>query len=301
MAIVVYVNGRISGEQDAVISVLDHGFLYGEGVYEVVRTYERRPFLFDRHLQRLRRSAKMIALDVPFSDAELGEKLGEVTAAFFEQPDNRAVADLYVRVLVTRGVGEISYDPSCCGQPSLVIIVKPLVGLAPEVYERGVKVVIASIVRNHPRSINPLIKSNNLLNNALAAQEAYRRGAFDAVLRNYRGEIAECSVANLFVVKGWKLVTPPLDAGLLSGITRGFVLELCPAAGVPVEQKVLRDDDLFEADESFLTSSTQEVVPIVQVDDRTIGDGRPGPVTRRLLEAYRQRVREITGAVNGQP
>ena len=294
MAIVVYVNGRIGGEQDAVISVLDHGFLYGEGVYEVVRTYERRPFLLDRHLQRLRRSARMIAMDVPFTDAELGGKLGEVTAAFFEQADNRAVADVYVRVLVTRGVGEISYDPSACGQPSLVIIVKPLAGLAPEVYERGVKVVIVSIVRNHPCSINPLIKSNNLLNNALAAQEAYRRGAFDAVLRNFRGEIAECSIANLFVVKDGRLVTPPLEAGLLSGITRGFVLELCPGAGVPVEQKVLRDDDLYEADESFLTSSTQEVVPIVQVDDRTIGSGRPGPVTKRLLDAYRQRVREMT-------
>jgi branched-chain amino acid aminotransferase len=297
MAIVVYVNGRIGGEQDAVISVLDHGFLYGEGVYEVVRTYDRRPFLFERHLQRLRRSAQMIALDVPFSDADLADKVRETTAAFFEHPDNRSVADVYVRVLVTRGVGEINYDPSCCGQPSLVIIVKPLVGLPADVYEHGVKVAIVSIVRNHPCSINPLIKSNNLLNNALAAQEAYRRGAFDAVLRNYRGEIAECSIANLFVVKDGHLVTPPLEAGLLSGITRGFVLELCPGADVPVEQKVLRDADLLNADESFLTSSTQEIVPIVQVDDRPVGDGRPGPVTARLLHAYRQRVREMTAPV----
>jgi len=293
MAIVVYVNGRIGGEQDAVISVLDHGFLYGEGVYEVVRTYDRKPFLFDRHLQRLRQSAQMIALEVPYSDAELGERLRETAEVFFDHPDNRGVADVYVRMLVTRGAGEISYDPSSCRQPSLVIIVKPLVGLAPDVYERGVKVVIASVVRNHPCSINPLIKSNNLLNNALAAQEAFRRGAFDAVLRNYRGEIAECSIANLFVVKHGTLWTPPIEAGLLSGITRGFVFELCPGAGVPVEQRVLYDADLFGADEAFLTSSTQEVVPIVQVDDRRIGDGRPGPVTRRLLEAYRAKVREI--------
>jgi branched-chain amino acid aminotransferase len=293
MAIVVYVNGRISGERDAVVSVLDHGFLYGEGVYEVVRTYDRKPFLFGRHLQRLRRSAQMIALDVPYSDAELTLRLQETTAAFYEHPENRTVADVYVRMLVTRGVGDISYDPSSCRDPSLVIIVKPLVGLAREVYERGVKVVIASVVRNHPCSINPLIKSNNLLNNALAAQEAFRRGAFDAVLRNYRGEIAECSIANLFVVKNGTLWTPPIEAGLLSGITRGFVFELCPGAGVPFEQKVLHDADLFEADESFLTSSTQEVVPVVQVDDRPIGDGRPGPVTRHLLEAYRARVREI--------
>ena len=293
MAIVVYVNGRIGGEQEAVISVLDHGFLYGEGVYEVVRTYDHQPFLLDRHLQRLRRSAHMIALDVPFSDADLAGRLRDTTEAFFSHPDNRTVADVYVRMLLTRGVGEISYDPSSCREPSLVIIVKPLVGLSSQVYERGVKVIIASVVRNHPCSINPLIKSNNLLNNALAAQEAFRRGAFDAVLRNYRGEIAECSIANLFVVKDGKLRTPPIEAGLLSGITRGFVFELCPEAGIPLEQKVLYDADLFEADESFLTSSTQEVVPIVQVDDRPIGDGRPGPVTRRLLHAYRRKVQEI--------
>ncbi len=296
MPMVMNVNGRICGEQDAVVPVLDHGFLYGEGVYEVVRTYGRRPFLFDRHLQRLRRSADMIHLDVPFSDAELDDRLHQTIGAFFEHSGNGSVADVYVRVLLTRGVGEISYDPACCPNASLVIIVKALVGLPAQVYERGVKVVISSIVRNHPQSINPLIKSNNLLNNALAAQEAYRRGAFDAVLRNYRGEIAECSIANLFVVQNGALLTPPLDAGLLSGITRGFVLELCPTAGVAVAQQALHDEDLLNAGESFLTSSTQEIVPIVQVDDRTIGDGRPGPVTKRLLEAYRQRVREITGS-----
>ena len=295
MAMVINVNGRMGGEQDAVVSVLDHGFLYGEGVYEVVRTYGCKPFLFDRHLQRLRRSAEMIHLDVPFSDPELNDRLRQTICAFFAHPDNGTVIDVYVRLLLTRGVGEITYDPACCAAPSLVIIVKPLVGLSPEVYERGVKVVISSVVRNHPQSINPLIKSNNLLNQALAAQEAYRRGAFDAVLRNYRGEIAECSIANLFVVKNGALVTPPIEAGLLSGITRGFVLELCPAAGVTVTQQILHDRDLLEADESFLTSSTQEIVPIVQVDDRKIGDGRPGPVTKQLLGAYRQRVREMTG------
>ncbi len=294
MAVVVYVNGRIGGEQDATIPVLDHGFLYGEGVYEVVRTYAREPFLLDRHLQRLRRSAAMIALDVPFPDARLEGELRKTVAAFFDHPENRGVADVYVRMLLTRGTGDISYDPSRCGPPSLVIIVKPMVPHPAAVYEHGVKVIISTVVRNHPCAISPLIKSNNLLNQALAAQEAYRSGAFDAVMRNYRGELAECSIANLFVVKDGKALTPPVDAGLLSGITRGFVFELCPAAGVPLEQRVLHDEDLFEADESFLTSSTQEVVPIVQVDDRQIGDGRPGPITRRLLAAYRERVREMT-------
>ncbi len=295
MSVVVCVNGRIGGEQDAVIPVLDHGFLYGEGVYEVVRTYARKPFLLDRHLQRLRRSAGMIALEVPFSDAHLEGELRRTVEAFFANGDNRGVADAYVRILVTRGVGDISYDPARCGPPSLVIIVKPMVPHPAAVYEHGVKVIVSTVVRNHPCAISPLIKSNNLLNQALAAQEAYRAGAFDAVMRNYRGDLAECSIANLFVVKDGKAMTPPLDAGLLSGITRGFVCELCPAAGVPLVQQVLHDEDLFEADESFLTSSTQEVVPIVQVDDQTIGDGRPGPVTRRLLAAYRARVREFTG------
>ena len=296
MPIAVNVDGRITGERDAVIPVLDHGFLFGEGVYDVVRTYGRTPFLFDRHVRRLRRSAEMIGLDVPFSDAELVARVRETSSAFFAHPDNESVADVYVRLVLTRGVGDITYDPSSCPSPSLVIIVKALLPLAPSVYECGVKVIIASVVRNHPNSINPLIKSNNLLNNALAAQEAIRAGAFDAVMRNYRGELAECSGTNLFVVKGGRLLTPPLDAGLLSGITRGFVLELCPEVGVPVEQKVLHDDDLFGADESFLTSTTKEVVPIVAVDGRTIGDGHPGPVTKRLLEAYRRRAREMTGA-----
>jgi branched-chain amino acid aminotransferase len=178
----------------------------------------------------------------------------------------------------------------------VVIIAKTLNPLGPEVYERGVKVAIVSVVRNHPRSLNPLIKSNNLLNNALAAQEAYRRGAFDAVLRNYRGEISECSIANLFVVKGQEVLTPPVDAGLLVGITRGFVLELGLAGGVPIREVTLHDEDLFGADEAFLTSSTQEIVPIVQVDDRVIGNGTPGPTTRRLHAFYREQVDALCSA-----
>lgn len=294
MAIVVNVNGRIGDEAHALISVLDHGFLYGEGIYEVVRTYNRRPFLLDRHLQRLRRSAEMIALELPMSDAEFEAQVAETSRVFFAHPANLSVADAYIRVLVTRGVGEISYDPATCKHPSVVIIVKPLTARAEGVYDRGVKVSLVSVVRNHPCSINPLIKSNNLLNNALAAQEAFRKGSFDAVLRNYRGELAECSTANLFIVKDGRLMTPPLDSGLLSGITRAFIFEVCDSAHVEVEQRVLHDDDLFGADESFLTSTTQEVVPIVRVDDRVIGDGKPGPITLRLLDTFRRKANELT-------
>jgi branched-chain amino acid aminotransferase len=293
MAAIINVNGRIAGEHEAVISVLDHGFLYGEGIYEVVRTYDGRPFLFDRHLRRLRRSADMIAMPLPFTDAELVARVRETIAAFHGQANVHSNQDVYVRILVTRGVGELSYDPASCDAPSIVVIVKPFIAHPPEVYGKGVKVALVPIVRNHPSSINPLIKSNNLLNNALAAQEAFRRGAFDAVMRNYRGEISECSISNLFVVKDGTIVTPPLDAGLLAGITREFVLELAPAAGVPAREDVLRDADLLGADESFLTSSTQEIVPVVRVDEQMIGAGRPGPVTLRLRDLYKRKIREL--------
>jgi branched-chain amino acid aminotransferase len=160
----------------------------------------------------------------------------------------------------------------------------------------GVRVAIAGIIRNHPGSVSPRIKSNNLLNNALAAQEAYRRGAFEAIMRNYRNEISEGSISNIFVVKGGEVTTPPLDAGLLAGITRAFVLEVAPAASVVIREGVVQDSDLFGADECFLTSSTQEIIPVVRVDDATIGNGRPGPVTTRLHAEYRRQAAAVTAS-----
>ncbi len=275
------------------IPVLDHGFLYGEGIYEVVRTYDGKPFLFDRHLRRMRRSAEMIALRLPFSDADLTARVRETIAAFHRQPGVPHGQDVYLRVLITRGIGELSYDVAACTTPSVVIIVRPLSPHPPEVYERGVRVALVPVVRNHPSSINPLIKSNNLLNNALAAQEAFRRGAFDAVMRNYRGELAECSTSNLFIVKDGALLTPPLDAGLLAGITRGFVIELAPEAGLPMREVELHDQDLLGAAESFLTSSTKEIVPIVRVDETVIGTGGPGPITTTLRNLFKRKTKEL--------
>jgi branched-chain amino acid aminotransferase len=303
MTATINVNGRITGERDAVISVLDHGFLYGEGVYEVVRAYGREPFVLDRHLRRMRVSAGMIALPMPFTDGEIRSGITDTIDAFQAQPENRNVDGLYVRFLLTRGVGDISYDPGGCLAPSLVIIIKAIAAPSAEVYERGVRVVLVSVVRNHPGSINPAIKSNNLLNNALAAQEAIRRGAFEGLMHNYRGELSEGSTTNLFIVRDGVARTPPLDAGLLSGITRGLVLELSAPTGIAVEEATLRDQDLFGADEVFITSTTREIVPVVCVDDRTIGTGMPGPVTRRLLRAYRENVQELTGypAPAGEP
>ena len=292
MAATVNVNGRVSDQEHAVISVFDHGFLYGEGVYETLRTYNGQPFLFDRHMRRLRKSAGMLALEVPLEDEQIDARFRETmrTAGLGDGPDREA----YIRILVTRGVGELTYDPAATPIPSVVVIVKPNVDPPPEVFERGVRVSLVPIVRNHPGSVNPLIKSNNLLNNALAMQEAFRHGGFEGVMRNYKGELAECTQSNLFIVKNGAALTPPIDAGLLPGITREFLFEVGREAGIDVREAVLKDADLLGADESFLTSTTREVVPIVQVDDRRIGLGAPGPVTKALLDGFRRKAQELT-------
>jgi len=290
----VNVNGRISDREHAVVSVFDHGFLYGEGVYETLRTYNGRPFLFERHMRRLRNSAGMIALPVPLADAEIGARFDETlqAAGLTGGPGREG----YIRLMLTRGVGELSYDPAVCPATSIVVIVKPQVDPPPEAFERGVSVALVSIVRNHPASVNPLIKSNNLLNNAMGMQEAFRGGHYEGVMRNYRGELAECTTANLFVVTRGAALTPPLDAGLLPGITREFLFEIGAERGIPVRESVLRDDDLLGADEAFLTSTTREIVPITRVGVRQIGSGLPGPLTRALLDAYRSKTRELTAS-----
>jgi branched-chain amino acid aminotransferase len=309
MSAFVNVNGQISDSEHAAISVFDHGFLYGEGVYETIRTYNGEPFLFDRHMKRLRDSAAMIRLDVPFIDEEfLKRSTDTMQAAGLGRPrlprasvsESRgrhggdAVDEAYIRILLTRGIGELTYDPAATPDPSLVIIVKPLPVPAASDFENGVKVCMVDIIRNHPQSVSPMIKSNNLLNNALGMQQALRQGGVEGVFRNYRGELSECSQSNLFVVKNGVVRTPPLDAGLLPGITRAFVFELGAAVGVKVEEATLHDNDLFGADEAFFTSTTRELMPIVQVDDRTIGSGKPGPITTKLLAEFRKKANELT-------
>ena len=295
MSAFVNVNGRITDAAAAVIPVYDHGFLYGEGVYEVFRTYNGRPFLFGAHMTRLRASADRIHLPVPFSDQDILERsVNTMAAAGLGESRGEA----YVRLMLTRGVGEITYDPAACPVPSLVIIAKPLPDTPASTYEKGTRVVmVEQIVRNHPESVSPLIKSNNLINNALGMQQAIRANAAEAVFRNYRGELAECAQSNLFIVKDGVVKTPPLGAGLLAGITRAFVLELGRALDVPTEEATLFDRDLFEADEAFFTSTTKEIVPIVAVGigvgaeqrDHVVGSGVPGPTTTKLLVEFRRR------------
>jgi branched-chain amino acid aminotransferase len=292
MNVMVNVNGQLADREHAAIPVFDHGFLYGEGIYETLRTYNGQPFLFDRHMQRLRASAAMIELPIPLSDLEIARRFDATVQAAGLGGGEEA----YIRLLVTRGVGELTYDPAACPEPSVVIIVKPHVDPPAEAFSDGVKTSLVSIVRNHPQTVNPLIKSNNLLNCALAMQEAYKRGAFEGVMRNYRGELAECTTANLFVVKDGTVLTPPLDAGLLAGITRAFVLEIARALNIPARETVLHDADLLHADEAFLTSTTRELVPITTVDATVIGSGRPGPITGQLLAEYRRRAQAMTTA-----
>jgi branched-chain amino acid aminotransferase len=298
MRATVNVNGRITPEHEAVISVFDHGFLYGEGIYETLRTYHGRLFLYDRHLRRLRNSARLIDLAIPFTDDELaGHIRNTITAADLPgAPVYDRLQEAYVRVLVTRGVGDLTYDLRATPKPSWVIIVKPLPQPPAEIYEQGVKVVLVDVVRNHPQSVNPMIKSNNLMNLALAAQQAQKRGGFEPVLRNYRGELTECATANLFIVRNGAVLTAPVECGLLPGITREFLFEVGRDVGVDLREEVLREDDLFGADEAFLTSTTREVVPIVAVDDRSIGNGKPGVVTRKLLEAFRDRAASLSSS-----
>lgn len=288
MQATVNVNGKISDGGSAVVSVFDHGFLYGEGIYETLRTYRLVPFLLDRHLKRLRASAAMIGLTIPQDDAALTGTIADTMA--------RAALDgeQYLRLLVTRGVGELSYDPATCPDPTVVIIVKPHAENPPEALERGIAMITSSVLRNHPQAINPLIKSNNLLNNALAMQEAIRAGAQEALMRNYLGEISECAQSNFFIVEGDVILTPALQSGLLEGVTRNFVLEVARSGGLTVRESILGDDDVRGADEMFITSTTREILPVTRLDDNPVGTGVPGRVTLALAAAFRSQVDALT-------
>jgi branched-chain amino acid aminotransferase len=284
----VYVNGKIAQADQAVVPVYDHGFVYGEGVYETLRTYNRVPFLYDRHMRRLRQSADRLMLDVPFDDATLLEWINQTVDAAGE------LKEAYIRVLLTRGVGDLNYDLKSTPIPTTVIIVKPFEAPPARVFTDGIRLALVDMLRNHPKSVNPLIKSNNLLNNALAMQAAYRAGAEEALMCNFRGELTECSQANFFMVRGGAALTPKSEAGLLEGVTRAFIFELGRELGIDVREETLFPKDLGTADEMFITSTTRELSPVVNVDGRAVGSGKPGAVTRRLLELYQTRAQELS-------
>ena len=289
----VYVNGTIKPAHEASVPVYDHGFLYGEGVYETLRTYNRVPFLYDRHMRRLRQSSRHLHLDVPFSDDQLAGWIGDTVAAAGD------IREAYIRVLFTRGVGELNYDPKSTPTPSLIIIVKPFEEPPGRVFSEGIRISLVPILRNHPGSVNPLIKSNNLLNNALAMQEAYRRGAEEGLMCNYRGELSECSQSNFFMVRDGVALTPKSQAGLLEGVTRAFLFEVGRDVGIDVRDETLYPKDLESAEEMFITSTTRELSPVTRVDDRVVGTGKPGRVTMKLLEGYRRRAEQLCAKGTG--
>jgi branched-chain amino acid aminotransferase len=274
------INGEIVPLEEARVPVLDNGFVFGDSVYEVLRTYGGRPFASERHFRRLRASAKRLGIPIPATNGELLARVRDLLA----RADD---VESYIRIVVTRGVGNSSYDFDAVVGPTLVIIQRPLLPPPRRHYEEGIRVGAVGVRRNHPLSLDPVIKSSNLLNNILAVREARARGAEESVLLNLDGFVAEGASTNVFVARGGTLRTPPLSAGILGGITREVVLELAVSTEVPCREENLELRDLLEADEAFLSSTTREVLPVRQVDDTVLGDGRPGPITRRLMEAFR--------------
>ena len=283
MGFAVSIDGRVGRPEEVTLKVTDNGFVFGDSAYETLRTYGGRPFELDRHLRRLRRTIGMLGFDLRTSDDEIKARI-DACLSFASNPES------YLRVIVSRGVGDMSYRFERIQAPTVAMYVKPLEPQNEAMYEKGVAAIIASIRRNPIEALNPAMKTSNLLNNALAIREAHAKGAFEAILLNTRGEVAEAAGSNVFIVKGGSLLTPPLSCGLLAGITREITLEIAAATGVPHEERVLYPEDLRTADELFITSSLKELAPIVTLDGKPIGDGRPGPVTKALLAAYRARI-----------
>ena len=273
------VNGTVVPAAEARVSVLDNGFAFGDSVYEVMRTYGGSPFEPGRHFRRLRASAWRLGFEVPGSDLELLDQVEALLA-------RAGAGESYVRIVVSRGVGDCSYDFAKIERPTVVMIQKPLPAYPARHYEEGLRVAAVDVRRNHPRALDPAIKSSNLLNNILAVREAQARGCDEPLLLNHDGLIAEGASTNLFIVLEGALLTPPLSAGILAGITREVVLELAGTLGTPCHQKPLHLDALLGADEAFLTSTTREIVPVRQVDEELVGDGRPGPYTCQLMDAF---------------
>jgi branched-chain amino acid aminotransferase len=275
----VFIDGKFYSQRDAKVSVFDHGLLYGDGIFEGIRAYNGRVFKLNEHIDRLFCSAKALLLKVPMTRAALNRAVVETCR------ENR-VRDGYIRLLVTRGVGTLGLNPNRCKKPSVIIIAGKIQLYPRALYEKGMDIITVPTVRNLHSAVNPAIKSLNYLNNILAKIEANNAGCEEAVMLNSEGYVAECTGDNLFIMKAGQLLTPPLYAGALYGITRGTVMDLARESGIPAMETTLTRYDLFNADECFLTGTGAEVVPVVKIDGRVIGSGRPGRVTRKLVTAY---------------
>src|SRR5262245_10767989 len=276
----IYIDGKYYDEKSAKVSVFDHGLLYGDGVFEGIRAYNGRVFKLKEHIDRLFSSAKAILLNIPMSHAQ-------VTEAVLETCRRNKIRDGYIRLVVTRGAGGLGLNPYKCKRASIIVIADKIQLYPPELYERGMDIITVPTTRNLHSALNPAIKSLNYLNNILAKIEAINSGCEEAIMLNAEGFVAECTGDNIFIGKGDQLLTPPLSAGALYGITRSVVIELAREAGLVVSEPNLTRYDLFNADECFLTGTGAEVIAVVKIDGRVIGSGRPGPMTKRLVKKYK--------------
>ena len=280
MGQIVNIDGTLYPPEDAKISVYDHGFLYGDNIYEALRTYRGKIFLIERHLFRLEASSKLIHLKLPFSGDEFRRQLERTIGA-------AGNGESYMRLIVTRGKGAISLDMDRSERASFVIIVNALDPFPSEYYEKGVKVAMVAIRRNDRQTLNPRIKSGNLLNNVLAYGQAKSEGAFEGILCNLAGNVTEATSSNVFIVKNGTLITPSLESGLLSGVTRGLVLELAASQQIPIEERDVSPSEMQTCDECFITSTTKGVMPVNQISEKLLPPA-PGPVTKQIMQAYRQ-------------
>jgi branched-chain amino acid aminotransferase len=285
MSFKVYIDGKLYAKEDAKISVYDHGLLYGDGVFEGIRSYGGKVFRMQAHLDRLWSSAKAILLNVPMTKVEMARAIEETLAA-------NGIQDGYIRVVLTRGVGTLGLDPNLCPHPQVIIITDYIALYPQELYTKGLEIVTVSVARNHPAALSPRIKSLNYLNNILAKIEGQKAGCVEALMLNHKGEVAECTGDNIFLVRDGALLTPSMESGILEGITRDAVIEIALAAGITVREIPLTKHDVYIADECFLTGTAAEVIPVVKVDGRAIGDGLPGPMTRDLIERFHKLTRE---------
>lgn len=285
MSLKVYINGQLFDKEDAKISVYDHGLLYGDGVFEGMRSYSGKVFRLNEHLDRLWKSARAICLNIPISQDEVAKAVNDTLQV-------NGIKDGYIRLVVTRGSGSLGLDPNRTSNPQVIIITDHISLYPDEFYQNGLEIITASTIRNHPAALSPRIKSLNYLNNIMAKVEGLQANCVEAMMLNHKGEVAECTGDNIFIVTEGRLRTPPLDAGILEGITRQAVIDLAEEAGITVEQMPMTRHDVYIADECFLTGSAAKVIPVVKIDSRVIGDGKPGPVTKQLTKLFHEVTRK---------
>ena len=284
MSLKIWIDGKLVDKSEAKISVYDHGLLYGDGVFEGIRVYSSKIFELEAHLDRLWNSAKAIRLQIPVTR-------DEITKAMYETVKANNFTDCYIRLVVTRGVGDLGLDPKKCAKPS-VFVISDLIAVYPkEMYDKGIAVITASVIRNHPNALSARVKSLNYLNNILAKIEANDAGVPEAIMLNHEGNVAECTADNLFIVRDGVVYTPTTYDGVLEGVTRKVIIQLCAQLSIPLVEKTLQRHDLYIAEEMFLTGTGAEVIAVTKIDGRPIGAGQAGPLTRRVMEAFHKHVR----------